>query len=316
MSAPSEEDNGLGSTVALPMPDLPSPPKGPRPVPTQALSFGQFPPGPPPGPQPGPNGFGGFPQGGPMPTFAQPQANPALTPAGMVGGVPMHYLPATPSHSAPHAPHAPQGPQSQIETALSLPRPDPNALWLAQQERLKGDRRNTIVLIAVVALTALCVLGIGALVYFKLRARSQSAATPDATAVAAATVTASAAADTSTAAPPSTAAAAPAAAPTPTVATTTAPAAAATPSPGTAQPAAAAKGASGGKEEPGFLTIVCSPNCDDVLDQGKSLGPSPIVHLSVPPGAHRVTLKKGKDSKVVSVTVVSGQVSAQKISMK
>src|SRR6201999_4272942 len=77
-------------------------------------------------------------------------------------------------------------PQSQIETALSLPRPDPAALWLAQQEKQRGDRKNTGVLIAVVALTALCVLGIGALIYFKLRARAQSTVVPDgATAIAA-----------------------------------------------------------------------------------------------------------------------------------
>jgi serine/threonine-protein kinase len=61
--------------------------------------------------------------------------------------------------------------QSQIETALSLPRPDPAALWLAQQDAAKrGQRKNTGVIIAVVALTALCIIGIGALVYFKMRA--------------------------------------------------------------------------------------------------------------------------------------------------
>jgi serine/threonine-protein kinase len=74
--------------------------------------------------------------------------------------------------------------------------------------------------------------------------------------------------------------------------------------------------AAGGKEEPGYLTIVCNPYCDEVFDQGKSLGPSPVVHLAVPPGSHRITLKKGKDSKVLSVIVVSGQVSAQRIAMK
>ena len=91
-------------------------------------------------------------------------------------------------------------------------------------------------------------------------------------------------------------------------------AAPASPAPAPAPPAAAK--ASGGKEEPGFLTIVCSPPCDEVYDQGRSLGPSPVNHVSVPPGSHRVTLKKGKDSKVVSIIVVSGQVSAQKFSMK
>ena len=74
--------------------------------------------------------------------------------------------------------------------------------------------------------------------------------------------------------------------------------------------------ATGGKEEPGFLTIVCNPYCDDVVDQGRSLGPSPVVHLSVPPGSHKITLKNGKDSKVITVVVVAGQVSAQRVSMK
>ncbi len=85
--------------------------------------------------------------------------------------------------------------------------------------------------------------------------------------------------------------------------------------------AAAATGAAAapskpGKEEPGFLTIVCNPSCDDVNDQGKSLGPAPIVHLSVAPGPHRVTVRKGKDTKVISLIVVAGQVTAQRVSMK
>jgi hypothetical protein len=163
---PAPSDEGFGSTVALVMPD--HAPGGP--------SFGQYgmPPAPPP---PGGNGFGAFPQGGPAPSFGQPQANPALTPAGMVGGVPMNY---------PMAPQ-PGGPQSQIETALSLPRPDPAALWAAQQERQKGERRSVGVLIAVITLTVLCVAGIGAIVFFKIRARSQGdAPTPAVTATASA----------------------------------------------------------------------------------------------------------------------------------
>jgi hypothetical protein len=167
----------------------------------------------------------------------------------------------------------------------------------------------------VVALTALCVLGIGALIYFKLRARAHGSVTPDApSAVAVASAPAGAA---TTVTGGETASAATATQPSATAAATaqpsaTATAAAATPAAGTGQ-ANAAKPA---KEEPGFLTIVCNPYCDDVLDQGKSLGPSPVVHLSVPPGQHRVTLKKGKDTKVISVIVVSGQVTAQRVSMK
>ncbi len=257
----------------------------------------------------GGNGYGGFPQGGPAPVFGQPQGNPVLTPAGLVGGVPMH-LPVSSFGS-------PGGPQSQIETALSLPRPDPAALWMAQQEKQKGERRNTGVLIAVVALTAICVLGIGALIYFKLRARAQRCRP--------------------TRSPPSS--------PGPRLRPPPPPTASARrghrrghrgshrarrrrPSRGQRRRAGGRCGGGhragergqqarrGGKEEPGFLTIVCNPYCDEVFDQGKSLGPSPVVHLSVPPGSHRITLKKGKDSKVVSVVVVSGQVSAQRISMK
>ncbi|HRI72764.1 MAG TPA: hypothetical protein PK156_51360, partial [Polyangium sp.] len=84
----------------------------------------------------------------------------------------------------------------------------------------------------------------------------------------------------------------------------------------TTPPAATASAASASSGDPGFLTIVCNPFCDDVLDNGRSLGPSPIVHLSVKPGSHRVTLKKGTMSKTVSVIVVSGQVTAQRVSMK
>jgi serine/threonine-protein kinase len=60
--------------------------------------------------------------------------------------------------------------QSQIETALSLPRPDPTALWLAQQSAGKrGQRKNNGVMIAVVMLTVLCIIGIGVLFYFRMR---------------------------------------------------------------------------------------------------------------------------------------------------
>jgi hypothetical protein len=244
-------------------------------------------------------GFGGFPQGGPAPSFGQ-QANPALTPAGMVGGVPMH-LPIS----------GPGGPQSQIETALSLPRPDPAALLAAQQDRERGERRNLGVLIAVVALTVLCVVGICAIVYLKLRARTHAGAPPDT----AAAVVASAS-PSSTGAAPDTAPTASAVAATP--AATAVGSAAAPPTPTSIpQPGGSGKvGAGKSKDEPGFLTIVCSPGCDDVADQGRSLGPPPIVHLAAAPGAHRITGRRGKDSRTISVVVVSGQVTTGSVSMK
>ncbi|WP_420814216.1 hypothetical protein, partial [Polyangium fumosum] len=118
--------------------------------------------------------------------------------------------------------------------------------------------------------------------------------------------------ETAAAAPTDTAA--PAAAPGPGPGTAPATAKTATAAPTAAPTATASAAAASG--EPGFLTIVCNPFCDDVLDNGRSLGPSPIVHISVKPGSHRVTLKKGDMTKVISVIVVSGQVTAQRVSMK
>jgi eukaryotic-like serine/threonine-protein kinase len=306
----------LGQTVALPMPEPEQ-----RPRAGGAQPYGQY----------------GAAQGG---NGQQNQAPPAQNQgyAAPPQQQPQHYGYAAQQAPAPH--YGPQGaqnqygqlpplpPQSTIETALSLPRPDPASLWLAQQEKQRGERRNNGVLIAVVALTALCVIGIGALVYFKLHNASTrpggsesqpSPAASDVAAPSAAAPSATAPADVPSAvavAPPppvptATAVATVAAAPTPPTPASTGGSTA-----GASAAAAAAAKDKPGKEDPGFLTIVCNPYCDDVLDQGRSLGPSPIVHLSVKPGQHRITLKKGTQQKVISVIVESGQVAAQRVSMK
>jgi serine/threonine-protein kinase len=214
--------------------------------------------------------------------------------------------------------------QSQIETAMSLPRPDPAQLWMAQQQvgAHQQNKKNTGVLILVIALVALSIIGIGVLVFFKLKAQPpvptnvpEAVVTPTVE-VPAATTPAAVATPAPTPAPE--ASAAPTEQPQATTPPPPAPAPAGTTRPPTAAttaapaPTASAVPAS----DPGFLTIVCNPFCDDVLDNGRSLGPSPIVHLSVKPGSHRVTLKKGTMSKTVSVIVVSGQVTAQRVSMK
>ena len=71
-----------------------------------------------------------------------------------------------------------------------------------------------------------------------------------------------------------------------------------------------------GREEPGYLTVVCNPSCDDIVDQGRSIGPSPIVHMTTKPGAHRITLTKGSASRIMSVIVVSGQETPLRVSMQ
>ena len=318
---PGLSADDLGQTVALPMPE---PEQRSRPAAGQP--YGQYGPG-----QGGNNG-----QQGANGNQQQPPQNQgyAAPPQQQM----QHYGYAQQQAPAPH--YGPQGaqnpqyggqlpplpPQSTIETALSLPRPDPAALWLAQQEKQRGERRNSGVLIAVVALTALCVIGIGALVYFKLHNAAAHPVTPElspsgaASAATSASVAPTAAADAASAAPVATVApVAPVATVVPTAAPTTAPVAPTAPvvaNNGAATAGTVAAKDKPGKEDPGFLTIVCNPYCDDVLDQGRSLGPSPIVHLSVKPGQHRITLKKGTSTKVISVIVESGQVAAQRVSMK
>jgi serine/threonine-protein kinase len=228
-------------------------------------------------------------------------------------------------------------PQSQIETALSLPRPDPAALWIAQQNAAQQapQRRNTGVLVGVVVLTALCVIGIAALVYLKfLRPPTETVATSDSappTAIA-----------TATPAPPPTPApvetptpvATPAPTPTPTATAVAAPspptAAVATQAPrpapvATSSPAPAATHesstdspkAGSTNEEPGFITIVCNPFCDDVQIDGRTAGPSPIIRQPAKPGQHRITCKRaGAATKVISIMVVAGQVSPAKVRME
>lgn len=67
--------------------------------------------------------------------------------------------------------------------------------------------------------------------------------------------------------------------------------------------------------EPGFLTVVCSPFCDEVLVDGKNLGPSPLVHSPVSQGIHSLTLKRASVVKDLSVTVKSGEVTSYRVSM-
>jgi serine/threonine-protein kinase len=224
------------------------------------------------------------------------------------------------------------GQQSQIETALSLPRPDPAALWMAQQEeaaRRPPQRRNTVVLAAVVLLTAFCVTGIGALVYFKLQ--DPPAPTPETAATTAAPapspppevpaapppeppppepVPTASAVETATPAPPQPPPATPVQTPTPKASPNPAPVPVPT-------PVSTGEAAAKPDEAPGLLTIVCNPACDDVAVGGRSLGPAPIVRHQVKPGTHRVTAKRaGFQSKTVTVVVGSGQAVAQRITIK
>ncbi|NUP07051.1 MAG: protein kinase [Polyangiaceae bacterium] len=111
----------------------------------------------------------GFPQHG---QHGQP-GNAGMMGAGMMGaGMMGPPTTQTPNGGLP-TPSGPGGlrtPPSAIETALSLPRPDPGS-W--GDSHSKSDRMSTAVLIAVAVLTAICVLALGALIYFRYRAAPQ-----------------------------------------------------------------------------------------------------------------------------------------------
>ncbi|HVK66162.1 MAG TPA: PEGA domain-containing protein [Polyangium sp.] len=58
----------------------------------------------------------------------------------------------------------------------------------------------------------------------------------------------------------------------------------------------------------GFVTVACNPGCEGVFVNGRSLGPSPIVRAELPPGTHKLTLRrKGYEEKKVEVVVKAGE---------
>jgi serine/threonine-protein kinase len=57
----------------------------------------------------------------------------------------------------------------------------------------------------------------------------------------------------------------------------------------------------------GTLKIICIPGCDQVIDNGSPLGPSPIVRRSASVGSHRIKLIWGDASKIVSTIVLADQ---------
>ncbi len=161
----SDLDDSLASTIALPQQ---APPRTPAQVPhgpSDALRYRQV--SRTPAFDAPPQGQAAVPYALPFngqgyaqvpPPLAGPPAPAFPPPASTASGQAQLFAPTAPA----------QPPQSQIETALSLPRPDPAAIWAATQDAVsKGNGRNTLVLVAVIALTALCVIGIGALIYMK-----------------------------------------------------------------------------------------------------------------------------------------------------
>ena len=66
----------------------------------------------------------------------------------------------------------------------------------------------------------------------------------------------------------------------------------------------------------GWISIQCSPDCDDVVVDGKrSLGRN-MTNVALPPGDHEITAKrKGVPDKVITVRILGGQTTALRLAM-
>jgi hypothetical protein len=75
-----------------------------------------------------------------------------------------------------------------------------------------------------------------------------------------------------------------------------------------------APAAAGGQ---GLLSVICLPACDQIYDNGKYLGPSPIFKKAAQVGTHKVKLVLNEPSviKTISVIVQADQVSMVRESM-
>jgi serine/threonine protein kinase len=87
----------------------------------------------------------------------------------------------------------------------------------------------------------------------------------------------------------------------PTMPSHAAPAAAPHPAPVVATPPSTAGAGSG------TLKVICFPGCDQIIDNGSALGPSPIIRRTATVGSHRIKLVWSDASKVVSTVVIADQ---------
>lgn len=252
----------------------------------------------------------------PAPTAALPAMSP------MAGYGAPGMMPEQPAAPAPDAAQAaalqPPPPQSNIETRMSMPRPAAVTQWLAEQSAYDTTGpRSTPVLMSIALLATLCVIGVGALVAYKVRVGDQQVAMVTPSGSTGGAYDPLAPEHQPGATPSSTAGAAASSTPTATRATTPTGTKVASPKgtlgPGTAPPAAATSE----EGSPGFLTIYCKPACDSVTAGGRGLGASPVSNVPMPPGQHRVTCKRsGSPTKVISVIIVSGQLTSHTVTME
>jgi len=256
--------------------------------------------------------YGQQPMGGQqMPYGQQPQMGPGGQ-QGMAGMQPQ-AAPYDPNAAAAAA--AAAAAQSNIETKMSMPRPAAVTQWIAEQGALEmPGPRSTPVLMAIALLATLCVIGVGALVAYKIRVGDQPASMAQGTGAPSMTHDPLAPENGASADSTSGSGEDPKKAGT---AKTSDKGSKAAPSGSAASGSGPAPNGEAAAGDNGFLTVFCNPACDQIIAGGRSLGASPVTNVSMPPGQVRVTLKRsGGPTKVVSVIIVSGQVTTQNITMK
>jgi serine/threonine-protein kinase len=269
----------------------------------------------------------------PAPASGTPSSvsvSPSLTPASPGFGAPPSssatpygYGPPPSPPAMPYgAPLQPPPPPGFVAAAPPPPVPDRRAMptMAVEASRARSSGPLLAILAAAAVVTA---LGVAALVVLRVKGGSKDSG-GDTTASRSPDGLASAdppappkSADPVAAAPPppATTSAAP-----PTISLSSLPPSGTTPPAGTTPPTGG-----GTKKDPkdppasadnGFLTVVCNPFCDSVSAAGRNLGPSPVLKAPLPPGQHRVTLRKsGSSPKVMSVIIVSGQTSPLRVKM-
>jgi serine/threonine protein kinase len=264
----------------------------------------------------------------------------------MAAPPPMPGVPAQPGYDPQAAALAHQHGQGQggaidpkmqaIETKMSLPRPAAVAQWLMEQGdvEIQGPR-STGVIVAIAALATLCVMGVASLIIYKLRLPSQGEMAVTASATSASAETARGDGDGDSSAPAKEASNGSSTSAEGSNSTKSGSSTASSksgsskssskssPKPGSKGSKSTGSGSKGSrdsspssKEPPGTLTIISKPACDSVVAGGRSLGPCPVFGVSMPPGQHRVTLKRKGKSKTIMVRVQSGKSATHNVSMK
>lgn len=75
-------------------------------------------------------------------------------------------------------------------------------------------------------------------------------------------------------------------------------------------PPAPSASASASPGDKGFLTVGCSPSCDQILVDNKNRGPSPLTKLALAPGRHELVVVRDMERRTRFVEIKAGKTSS------